>query len=99
MLYYRLRSTFDPEQPFAILLDGLLPLTHLYRVNAEFLTNLIDYVNAPKCLKTNYCFEVRAVDLPLLSFCHLASSLFRSTADTIVGIWGPHIVCMIFLMI
>ena len=72
MLHYRLRSTFDLEQPFGILLDSLLPLTHLYRVNAELLTNLIDCLHAPKCLKTNFYFELRAMDLPLLSFCHLA---------------------------
>ncbi|GAB4211563.1 MAG: hypothetical protein Fur007_02050 [Rhodoferax sp.] len=63
-------AAFALKQGFGLFLDGLLPLTNLYRVDIKFLTNLVDGLAAAQGFERYFGFLLRRVDFAFLRFTH-----------------------------
>ena len=65
-----LGAAFAFKQRLGLSLNLALPLTHLDKVDAEFLRYLIDCLDSSHGLKTHLGFEFRQVSVALLRFIH-----------------------------
>ena len=78
------------KQRLALLLDFLLPLADLHRVDAVFLADLIDRLDASHRLQSDLRLELRKVDFALLRFTHDLPISFDSVLLKLLSqIWGP----------
>jgi hypothetical protein len=66
----RLRATTPLKQRAGLLLDFLLPLAHLNRVNAKLLTDLVDGLDPTQGLQSKPGLEGRQMNFSRLLFTH-----------------------------
>ena len=84
VLCHRLGAAFAGEQRSGLLLDFLLPLSHLDRMDAVLLAYLVDRFDSTQRFQSQFRFELRAVHFAFFGLAHFGLS----------SVWGSLNYCL-----